>query len=92
MGMRSLGSQLGVHRLSVTHTWEAAKFDDAYTGPTPCLLLSGLEIFPAVIATYISLHESITWRDTMGKLSKTQGKHRFIGVYTQEWAPPSNIE
>ena len=30
--MRSAGSQ----------QWEAAKFDDACTVPTPCLLLSGL--------------------------------------------------
>ena len=39
--MGSAGSQAGVHRLSMTHVWEAAKFDDACTVPTPCLLLSG---------------------------------------------------
>ena len=26
----------------MSHVWEAAKFDDACTVPTPCLLLSGL--------------------------------------------------
>ena len=26
----------------MTHVWEAAKFDDACTVPTPCLLLSGI--------------------------------------------------
>ena len=31
-----------VHRLSMTHVWEAAKFDDACTVPTPCLLLSAV--------------------------------------------------
>ena len=39
--MGSAGSQAGVHRLSMTHVWEAAKFDDACTVPTTCLLLSG---------------------------------------------------
>ena len=38
--MGSAGSQAGVHRLSMTHLWEAAQFDDACTVPTPCLLLS----------------------------------------------------
>ena len=37
---RRWGQQAGVHRLSMTHVWEAAKFDDACTVPTPCLLLS----------------------------------------------------
>ena len=32
-----------VHRLSMTQ-WEAAKFDDACKVPTPCLLLSDLNI------------------------------------------------
>ena len=40
--MGSAGSQAGVHRLSMTHVWDAAKFDDACTVPTPCLLLSAL--------------------------------------------------
>ena len=38
---RRWGQQAGVHRLSMTHVWEAAKFDDACTVPYPCLLLSG---------------------------------------------------
>ena len=42
--MGSAGSQAGVHRLSMTHVWEAAKFDDACTVPTPCLLLSEANI------------------------------------------------
>ena len=39
---RRWDQQAGGHRLSMTHVWEAAKFDDACTVPTPCLLLSAL--------------------------------------------------
>ena len=77
---RRWGQQAGVHRLSMTHVWEAAKFDDACTVPTPCLLLSASTHTHTVMRMYLHNGTTYCFKGVVGCSTKSQLHLKLVTV------------